>query len=126
VLDPDAGFRVALAAALWGAGYEVEEGENGRTISTAVGPVDVLITWPRPRPAVEMLMPQRDGLEALRAARARWPAVRVIATTAGRGALSADYPLGVAAHLGADVTLAKETPLATFLATVDSLVKPGA
>jgi hypothetical protein len=34
--------------------------------------------------------------------------------------------LGVAAHLGADVTLAKETPLATFLATVDSLVKPGA
>lgn len=118
MLDPDAGFWVALAAALWGAGYEVEEGENGRTISAAVGPIDVLI--------VEMLMPERDGLEALRAARARWPAVRVISTTAGRGALSANYLLGVAAHLGADVTLAKETPLATFLAAVDSLVKPGA
>lgn len=114
VLDPDEEFRAGLAAALGARAYVVEEGEDGRAILTATGPVSVLI--------VEMLMPEQDGLEAIRSARARWPSVKVIAPTAGRAALSADYLLGLAAHLGADVTLTKDTPLATFLAALDRLM----
>lgn len=114
VRDPDEEFRARLAAALGARAYVVEEGEDGRAILTSTGPVAVLI--------VEILMPEQDGLEAIRSARARWPSVKVIATTAGRAALSADYLLGLAAHLGADVTLTKDTPLATFLAAVARLM----
>src|SRR5690606_9272416 len=62
VLDPDEEFRARLAAALGARAYVVEEGEDGRAILTSTGPVAVLI--------VEILMPEQDGLEAIRSARA--------------------------------------------------------
>ena len=65
VLDPDEEFRARLAAALGARAYVVEEGEDGRAILTSTGPVAVLI--------VEILMPEQDGLEAIRSARAVAP-----------------------------------------------------
>lgn len=114
MLDPDERFRAALAAVLRSAGYQVEEGGDGRAISTVKVPPQAMV--------VEMLMPDCDGLEALQAARSRWPAVRVIATTAGSTALTTDYLLGLAAHLGADATLPKGSPLEAYCAALDRLL----
>ena len=72
---------------------------------------------------VEILMPERDGLEAIHAARARWPHVRVIATTAGRQTLGVDYLLDLARHMGADLALSKAEPLERFAAALDALLQ---
>lgn len=117
VLDPDDAFRTELSAALRACGYVVEEGSDGRAVGAANEPTDVLI--------VEMLMPEEDGLEAIRAARQRWPSVRVLAMTAGRAALTSDYLLGLAAHLGADATFDKAAPIDIIFATLRSW-RPGA
>lgn len=114
-LDLDDDLRAALASALRRAGYQVEEGDDGPAIASAAEAPAALV--------VKVPMPERDGLEAIQAARARWPGVRVIATTAGRPSMPAEYLLGLAAHLGTDATLPKNAPAEAFRATLDGLLR---
>lgn len=113
LLDPDQAFRSQLATCLRSAGFAVREGEDGRAVSTTLTPAEVLI--------VEMLMPETDGVEAILKARALWPEVAVVATTAGCGALQPDYLLSLALHLGADAAVSKPAPTAAFCTAIKEI-----
>ena len=79
----------------------------------AVAPVDLMI--------LDMLMPNKDGVETLIAARAHHPELRVLAMSAGGGMAAVDL-LRMARAFGADETYVKPLRLDTFAATVERLL----
>lgn len=72
---------------------------------------------------VDILMPERDGLDFIMAVRGVVPKLRIVAMSGG-GLIGANAVLGMAAGLGADVTLAKPfstSDLARALVTESSV-----
>lgn len=72
---------------------------------------------------VDILMPERDGLDFIMAVRGVVPKLRIVAMSGG-GLIGANAVLGMAAGLGADVTLAKPfstSDLARALVTQNSV-----
>ena len=77
VIDDDEDFRSMLRTALEQDGYVVEEARNGREglQRYVIAPTDVVIT--------DLLMPEQDGLETIRALRQMNPQVKIIAISGG-------------------------------------------
>ena len=98
VLDDDASFRILARAILEPAGFEVLESENVHHCFTQLREqaIDAVI--------LDMVMPDRDGFEALREMKELFPEIRVVAVS---GAAESDLYLTVSAHLGADASLDK-------------------
>jgi two-component system chemotaxis response regulator CheY len=98
VLDDDASFRALARAILEPAGFEVLESENVPHCFTQLREqaVDAVI--------LDMVMPDRDGFEALREMKELFPEIRVVAVS---GASESALYLTVSAHLGADASLDK-------------------
>ena len=71
---------------------------------------------------LDMLMPNRDGIETLGDLRRRWPAVKVIMVSAGARMLDAEALLNAAKALGADATLGKPLDRIRLIELVRSLV----
>jgi CheY-like chemotaxis protein len=77
---------------------EAEDGEDGlRRLEE--GPADLVI--------VDMLMPEKDGIETIGAIRARWPSTRIIAISGGGTSLPSRYLLDTAKAVGADAVMDK-------------------
>jgi CheY-like chemotaxis protein len=76
--------------------------------------VDVLVT--------DMLMPNMDGVEVIMAARAKYPALKVLAISGG-GSVGASYMLHMAKVLGADAILEKPLKLDTFIGAIRDLLE---
>jgi CheY-like chemotaxis protein len=116
VVDDDPVFREIARAMLQAGGHEAAVAEDGVKGLRAVEarPPDLAV--------VDMLMPNRDGIEVLADLRRRWPAVKVIMVSAGARLLDADALLGAAKALGADATLGKPLQQAVFLDLVASLL----
>ena len=77
VMDDDALLRSALRVALEAAGYEVLEagdGDAGLRLQREQG-ADLVL--------VDIFMPQRDGLEVIRALRAEAPQTKIVAMSGG-------------------------------------------
>src|SRR5882724_4831199 len=77
VMDDDALLRGALRVALEAAGYEVLEagdGDAGLRLQREQG-ADLVL--------VDIFMPQRDGLEVIRALRAETPQTKIVAMSGG-------------------------------------------
>jgi CheY-like chemotaxis protein len=116
VVDDDPLLREIAAAMLQGEGHTVATAENG------VAAEDVP---DEPAPAlavVDMLMPERDGLETIGDLRRRWPGVKVIAISAGARSLDASLLLRAARALGADAAMQKPLVAGPFLALVRDLL----
>jgi DNA-binding response OmpR family regulator len=98
VLDDDDSFRALARAILEPAGFDVIEASDVPQCLRQLHSqsVDAVI--------VDMVMPGRDGFEALRDFRARWPNLRIVAVS---GASDAELYLIESAHLGADASLEK-------------------
>lgn len=100
VMDDDEVLRSALRAALEGAGYEVVEAADGAAGLQLYrdGGADLVL--------VDIFMPERDGLEVIRALRGEGSRPKIIAISGGgqTGQLDA---LDAAAALGASRTLRK-------------------
>jgi len=98
VIDDDEDFRSMLRTALEQDGYAVEEARNGREglQRYVIAPPDVVIT--------DLLMPEREGLETIRALRQMNPQVKIIAISGGVGLLNF---LPLARKFGALRTLQK-------------------
>lgn len=113
VIDDNPEFREILRIHLSTQGHETvlaEDGEQGLAVlETSV--IDIVLT--------DILMPQRDGVEVLRTAKKRWPALPVIAISGG-GWIGATELLGMAERLGADQVLTKPVRREDLLRTVDS------
>jgi CheY-like chemotaxis protein len=98
VVDDDEHFRVLARAILDPAGFEVVESEDMKQcmLQLRYHAVDAVI--------LDMVMPGRDGIEAVRELKQLFPEIRIVAVS---GAEQSDLYLSVSAHLGADASLEK-------------------
>ena len=116
VIDDDPLFREITRELLAQAGYEVSLAENGADAAR-------IAAEPAPDLAVvDMLMPERDGIETIGDLQGRWPKIKVIAVSAGARNLEPDLLLRAALALGADATLPKPLERESFVALVAQLL----
>jgi len=119
IMDDDELIIKMLRMALENRGYDVIAATNGREGVRLYGttPVDLVIS--------DILMPEMDGIEALKALRQRNPELKLIAVSGGGKRLKMDL-LKVARILGATATFEKPYNIQELLATVSRLLSPGA
>jgi CheY-like chemotaxis protein len=100
VVDDSADIRGFMRAALEHEGYRVALAANGREAleQQRTHAAELLIT--------DIFMPDVDGIETIARFKSEFPAVRVIAMSAGGAARMQDY-LRIAGYIGADAVLAK-------------------
>jgi CheY-like chemotaxis protein len=98
VVDDDKHFRVLARAILEPAGFEVIESADVEQCMSHLRnqAVDVVI--------LDMVMPGRDGIEAVREIKQLYPEIPIVAVS---GAEQSGLYLSVSAHLGADASLEK-------------------
>jgi len=108
VADDEPGVRKFFRLALEQAGYEVTEAENGKQAleHALAGRVDLLIT--------DLVMPEKEGIETIRALRREAPGVGIIAVSGAFGGMFLSH----ARMLGADVVLSKPVEAELLLAKV--------
>jgi hypothetical protein len=113
VADDEPGVRSFLRLVLESRGYEVIEAANGRQALEAAraGRVDLVIT--------DLVMPEQEGLETIRALRKDASDVGIIAIS---GALGGQF-LDVARRLGAQAVLRKPVSAELLLAKVAEVLK---
>ena len=101
VIDDNHDVLEALVAILQAAGHEVGHATSAaRAIEMQSSrPAEVVIT--------DIFMPEVDGLEAIAALRARWPAVKIVAISGGGDRIRGGHYLDTARHAGADAVLSK-------------------
>ncbi len=112
VIDDDAAIRSILSQILTQAGYEVLTAPDGDAGLWTVehNTVHLVIT--------DLVMPQREGLETVKALRERFPDVRIIAMS---GAFGGDF-LKAAGVLGAQATFLKPIQAESLLPAVRELI----
>lgn len=118
VVDDDPLVRLIAQEMLEQAGFVVCVAEDGLRGVEALARehFDVVL--------LDMLMPEKEGLETLMEIRMRWPAVRVIAISGG-GRIGAFDLLHWARTAGADATLVKPLEARALVETVrDVLGEP--
>jgi CheY-like chemotaxis protein len=101
VVDDMADMRTMIRTMLESAGHTVAEAENGRTGIKALRgpePIDVLVT--------DILMPEADGIEVIRAAADR-PGLGIIAISGGGSYMPAAVSLAMSEAFGARKVLFK-------------------
>ena len=114
VIDDDPLFREIVRELLAQAGYAVTLAENGARAAEVDAAPDLAV--------VDMLMPERDGIETIRDLRQRWPGVKLIAVSAGSRGLDPSLLLRAAKAMGADAALHKPIDHPTLLKLVGSLL----
>ncbi|HYE44878.1 MAG TPA: response regulator [Caulobacter sp.] len=109
IVDDDPVLREIALEMLAGAGYDCRtaaDGEEGLA-AMASEPADLLL--------LDMLMPNKDGIETLMEVQRRWPATRTIVITGGAAVMDQASLLRMAHNLGADGVLGKPLRAATLL-----------
>lgn len=98
VVDDDEHFRALVRAILEPAGFQVIQTENIEKclVELRRQAFDVVI--------LDMVIPGRDGIEALQEIKTSFPEIRIVAVS---GASLSELFLSVSAHLGADASLEK-------------------
>jgi DNA-binding NtrC family response regulator len=100
VIDDDDLVRTKLALDLKAMGFEVIEIEDSREVAS------VLRTQPVDAVLVDIVMPEKDGVEVIAYIRKHWPDLRVIAMSAG-GRVGPALYLEIARQMGASACLSK-------------------
>jgi DNA-binding response OmpR family regulator len=115
VVDDDPLVRASLTDALEESGYNVAEAINGRDGLKALErePFDLVV--------LDILMPERDGIETIRAIRKTWTRLPVLAISGGDKTGWFDF-LRMASSLGANDTMAKPFGSSDFVARVERLL----
>ncbi len=100
VVEDDGAIRRSLETVLTNSGFLVVEAANGREALAAYDPgkFDAVV--------LDIIMPEMEGLETLRALRRISPSIKVLAISGG-GQISADDHLAMAKKLGSTATLEK-------------------
>jgi len=115
LIEDDERIREMFSELLVRAGYEVVPMVNGRNAAKLRGEAAAALV------ITDILMPDRDGLEAICELRQDDPAVKIIAISGGSKIGPALY-LESAQALGADRTFAKPVDCAELLAAVNELL----
>lgn len=117
VVDDDEQIRSLIRMTLEKAGYQVFEGQSGQEALQhfRVTPTDLVM--------MDILMPDKDGLESIMEMRREFPKVRIIAMTGGSDKIGILNFLDVAKMLGARRTLCKPFELKDLLEAVATELK---
>ncbi|HEY7610136.1 MAG TPA: response regulator [Alphaproteobacteria bacterium] len=116
LIDDDTLVRTSLAYALEDAGHAVIQAGNGDEGLDALarGSFDAVV--------LDILMPEREGIETIREIRKKWAALPVLAISGGDKTGWSDF-LRMASALGANDTLAKPFTSTDFVARVSRLLE---
>ena len=116
ITDDDPTLRAIGAELLGGEGYRVLEAEDGDEALRLIGEeqVDLLI--------LDMLMPNKDGLETIMELRRSGSAVRILAISSG-GSMDIDTLLRSAMIFGADRIMSKPLPISSFATTIAEMLE---
>ncbi len=114
LVDDDAVIREMLAMALTEAGHNVVMAENGKIAIQKIHAerFDLIIT--------DIIMPEKEGIETIMAARKLLPDLRIIAIS-GRGSVYNLDPLEIASQIGAHATLEKPFAPETLLKKIKEI-----
>jgi CheY-like chemotaxis protein len=117
VVDDEPGIRMLAVRALRGAGGTAYEAANGhealRVLEKAA--MDVVV--------IDLIMPEKEGIETIVEIKQRWPGVKVIAVSGG-GRIGPDTFLDLAHGLGADITMSKPLNFQALTVQVQALLQP--
>lgn len=115
ITDDDPTLRAIGAELLSGEGYRILQAEDGDEALRLVEaePIDLIV--------LDMLMPNKDGLETILELRRRRSKVRILAISSG-GSMDIDSLLKPALAFGADRIMAKPLSLSTFAATIAEML----
>ncbi|MFZ5929553.1 MAG: response regulator [Acidobacteriota bacterium] len=115
VVDDDPGVRDVIRSMLESSGYSVLLAANGKEAMRLLKSerADLILT--------DLVMPEQEGIETIKALRREYPEIKVIAMS---GAFGGDY-LRIAAYLGAHATLAKPIQMDKLLKLVRETLEPG-
>jgi CheY-like chemotaxis protein len=116
VADDDDKVRGVIVSALRRAGHTVHEARDGREAVERflAAPADVVL--------MDLLMPLKDGIEAILELRRVMPSVKVIAMSGGGQIAASDY-LAWAQTMGVHHTLEKPFNLRDLLIIIDEVVQ---
>ena len=116
VADDNEDMRLSMKLLLERAGYDVATASDGNEALELQreSPRDVLIT--------DIFMPDADGLETIDRFKREFPAVKILAMSAGGGRMKSLRYLSLAGVAGADATLAKPFESAVLLETLEGLL----
>ena len=114
LIDDDEAVLRMMERTLLRLGHQVLSCTNGREGLARLdqGSVDLVIT--------DMLMPEADGLEVIRAVKSQLPNVPILVVSGG-GYLEPEFCLEMAEKLGADAVLPKPVPLDQLSRSIDAL-----
>jgi DNA-binding response OmpR family regulator len=100
VIDDDELVRAKVALDLKAMGFDTLEIEDSREVPEVLNrfPVDAVV--------VDIVMPDKDGVELIADIRKGWPHVRIVAVSGG-GRVGPELYLKIARHMGADACLPK-------------------
>lgn len=115
VVDDDPTVRAIALELLHGHGHDLAEAADGEEalILVRTMPVDLIV--------LDMLMPNKDGIETILAVKRDHPETRILAISSG-GRMDGMTLLKMASAFGADGTMLKPLRLATFAIAVDALL----
>lgn len=116
LVDDDDLVRTSLTFALEDAGFTVVPAVNGDEALLALqrDSFDLVV--------LDMLMPEREGIETIREIRKEWRAVPILAISGGDKTGWSDF-LRMATMLGANDTMAKPFTATEFVQRVSRLLK---
>ena len=117
VVDDDPLVHMITSEILVPAGFQLvhaEDGEQALTLMQAA-PAQVVV--------LDMLMPNKEGLETIVELRGHWPLTKVVAISGG-GRIAAAELLDWARVAGADATLTKPLDRDRLLSAIQSVLKP--
>ena len=117
VIDDELVIRQALSIMLANVGHKVETAENGRA------GLDLLERESFDLVLTDILMPEMDGVEAMRKLRALPSPPKIVAMSGGVQLTREDFPRA-AELLGADAALSKPFRARELYALVDRLLRP--
>ncbi|ALG71335.1 regulator [Azospirillum thiophilum] len=116
VVEDSPAVRLSVAGYLEGRGCNVTEAENGRVGIRALGRCnfDLIVT--------DVLMPEVDGIELIKAARTLQPEVKILAMSGGAPNMPAGYLLKMTRMFNADEIIYKPFLNEELGAAVDRLL----
>jgi DNA-binding response OmpR family regulator len=116
VVDDEAGIRELASRALLAAGFEVvTAGDGGQAVKVMEAQhIDLAI--------VDIVMPEKEGVETIIEFKTRWPDCKIIAISGGGGRIGPETFLTLADAFGADVTMRKPLSFSQLVQTAGELL----
>jgi len=117
VCDDEQEIRDILRDALCIAGHQVDCVCDGFAASEILQDetYDIII--------MDLIMPRRDGMEAIVDIKQQYPQINIIAISGGNSEYSSDSLLDITTHLGVVQTYAKPFDLKELITGIDQLMK---